>query len=230
MQLRQIDIEQNHIRPQFCGLLNALPPIRRLDGPEFRPSLKCRTNETAERWMVLDDENPQRHMDVSPLRGYPAFTRSVGASRRLLRTPSPRNACVFARGPVLNATGAAWVREPRHFLRDRSRTAGRGSPRQEILVSQVVEATNGRGGARAPLVSGREPQTPHESGSSSSAVLLPWREHPVPHPAGSSLFVFRVELGAMFDQQPDDAAAAHHRVMESGKPVVSFTASIASDS
>ena len=24
----------------------------------------------------------------------------------------------------------------------------------------------------------------------------------------------------MFDQQPDDAAAAHHRVMESGKPVV----------
>src|SRR4030095_12910363 len=62
MQLRQIDIEQNQIRLQFFGLLNGLQPIRRLDGLELRPSLKRRTNETAERRMVLDDENPQGHM------------------------------------------------------------------------------------------------------------------------------------------------------------------------
>src|SRR5688572_10496972 len=67
MQLRQIDIEQNHIRLQFFGLLNGLQPIRRLDGLKLRPSLKRRTNETAERRMVLDDENPQRHMDVTSL-------------------------------------------------------------------------------------------------------------------------------------------------------------------
>ena len=64
MQLRQVDIEQNQIRLQFFGLLNGLQPIRRLDGLELRPSLKRRTNETAERRMVLDDENPQRHMDL----------------------------------------------------------------------------------------------------------------------------------------------------------------------
>ena len=37
MQLRQVDIKQNHIRLQFFGLLNALQPIRRLDGLELRP-------------------------------------------------------------------------------------------------------------------------------------------------------------------------------------------------
>ena len=67
MQLRQVDIEQNQIRLQFFGLLNGLQPIRRLDGLELRPSLKRRTNETAERRMVLDDENPQRHMEESSL-------------------------------------------------------------------------------------------------------------------------------------------------------------------
>ena len=61
MQLRQVDIEQNQIRLQFFGLLDGLQPILRLDGLELRPSLKRRTNETAERRMVLDDENPQRH-------------------------------------------------------------------------------------------------------------------------------------------------------------------------
>ena len=62
LHLRQVDIEQNQIRPHFFGLLNGLQPIRRLDGLELRPSLKRRTNETAERRMVLDDENPQPHM------------------------------------------------------------------------------------------------------------------------------------------------------------------------
>src|SRR6185503_5594121 len=61
MQLRQVDIEQNQLRRQFCGLLNSLQPIRRLDGLELRSSLKRFTHETAERPMVLHDENPQRH-------------------------------------------------------------------------------------------------------------------------------------------------------------------------
>ena len=67
MHLRQVDIEQNQIRLQLFGLLNGLQPIRRLDGLELRPSLKRRTNEMAERRMVLDDENPQRHMEESSL-------------------------------------------------------------------------------------------------------------------------------------------------------------------
>ena len=65
MHLRQVDIEQNQIRLQLFGLLNGLQPIRRLDGLELRPSLKRRTNEMAERRMVLDDENPQRHLEES---------------------------------------------------------------------------------------------------------------------------------------------------------------------
>ena len=65
MHLRQVDIEQNQIRLQLFGLLNGLQPIRRLDGLELRPSLKRRANEMAERRMVLDDENPQRHLAVS---------------------------------------------------------------------------------------------------------------------------------------------------------------------
>jgi hypothetical protein len=69
MHLRQVDIEQNQIRLQLFGLLNGLQPIRRLDGVEIRPSLKRRTNEMAELRMVLDDENPQRHMEESSLPG-----------------------------------------------------------------------------------------------------------------------------------------------------------------
>jgi hypothetical protein len=64
MQLRQVDIEQNHIRLQFFGLLYGLQSIGRLDGLELRSSLKLCTNETPERRMVLDDENPQWHMDL----------------------------------------------------------------------------------------------------------------------------------------------------------------------
>jgi hypothetical protein len=64
MHLRQVDIEQNQIRLQFVGLPNGLQPIRRLDGPELR-LLKRRANEMAERRMVLDDENPQRHLEES---------------------------------------------------------------------------------------------------------------------------------------------------------------------
>src|SRR4030095_8768561 len=65
MQLRQVDIEQNQVRRQFFGLLNSLQPIGCLDGLGLRSSLKRLTNETAERPIVLYDENPQRHRDVS---------------------------------------------------------------------------------------------------------------------------------------------------------------------
>ena len=65
MQLRQVDIEQNQIRLQFFGLLKGLQPIRRLEDLELGSSLKRLTRETAERRMVLDDENPQRHMAAS---------------------------------------------------------------------------------------------------------------------------------------------------------------------
>ena len=61
IQLRQIDVEQNQIRLQFFGLPHGLQPIRRLDDLELRPSLKRRTNETAERRMVFHYENRQRH-------------------------------------------------------------------------------------------------------------------------------------------------------------------------
>ena len=78
MQLRQVDIEQNHIRQLFFGLLNSLQPVRCFDGLKLRSSLKRRANETAERPMVLDDENPQRHLDVSSvsrrLNGLAEFT------------------------------------------------------------------------------------------------------------------------------------------------------------
>jgi hypothetical protein len=68
MHLWQVDIEQNQIRLQLFGLLNGLQPIRCLDGVEIRPSSKRRTNEMAERRMVLDDENPQqRHLEQYPL-------------------------------------------------------------------------------------------------------------------------------------------------------------------
>ena len=40
MQLRQVNVEQNQIRLQFFGLLNAFQPIRRLDGVELRPAAK----------------------------------------------------------------------------------------------------------------------------------------------------------------------------------------------
>ena len=69
MQLRQIDIEQNQIRLLGFGLLNGLQPIRCLAGLVLCASLKRRTDETAERRMVLDDENPQRHLDGSPVIG-----------------------------------------------------------------------------------------------------------------------------------------------------------------
>src|SRR5688572_33279611 len=36
--LREMDVEQNHVRPQCLDLLNGLEPIRRLDDLEFRPS------------------------------------------------------------------------------------------------------------------------------------------------------------------------------------------------
>ena len=63
MQHRQVDIEQNQVRLQFFGLAaSGLQPIRRLEGLELRPSLKRRTSDSAERRIVLDDENPQRHM------------------------------------------------------------------------------------------------------------------------------------------------------------------------
>jgi hypothetical protein len=62
MQLRQIDIEQDQIRLEGFGLLNRLQPIDRLDGLDLRASLKRGTDKTAERRMVLDDENPQRHI------------------------------------------------------------------------------------------------------------------------------------------------------------------------
>jgi hypothetical protein len=68
VQLRQIYIKQNQIWLQFFDLLNGLQPIRCLDDLELRPSLKRRTNETAEWRMVFDDENPQhRHLDRYPL-------------------------------------------------------------------------------------------------------------------------------------------------------------------
>ena len=63
MHLRQVDVEQNHIRLQLFGLLNGLHPIRRLDGLELRPPLKGRTVRLAERRMVLDDENPHGHVE-----------------------------------------------------------------------------------------------------------------------------------------------------------------------
>ena len=61
MHLRQVDIEQNQIRLQLFGFLDRLEPIRRLNGLELRPSLKRCTNQMAERRVVLDDENPERH-------------------------------------------------------------------------------------------------------------------------------------------------------------------------
>jgi len=63
--LRQVDIEQNHIRLQLFGHPNSLQPIGRLDGLELRASLKRRTRELAERRMVLDHENRQRHLEES---------------------------------------------------------------------------------------------------------------------------------------------------------------------
>ena len=63
--LRQVDIEQNQIRLQRFDLLNGLQAIRCLGDLELRPSLKHRANELAERRMVLDDENPQRHSGVT---------------------------------------------------------------------------------------------------------------------------------------------------------------------
>ena len=65
MHLRQVDIEQNQIRLQLFGPLNGLQPIRRLDGLDLRPSLKRRTNDSAELRMVLDDENPQPQLESS---------------------------------------------------------------------------------------------------------------------------------------------------------------------
>ncbi len=92
MQLRQIDIEQNHVRLQFFGLLNGLQPIRRLDDLELRPSLKLRTNETAERRMVLDDENPQWHgRDLFDVKR--AYTREP--TRPDLWSPSRHTSTVF---------------------------------------------------------------------------------------------------------------------------------------
>src|SRR5947208_24866 len=62
MQLRQADVEQNHIRLQLYGLLNGLHPIHRLEDLELCALLKLRPNELAELGMVLDDENPQGHI------------------------------------------------------------------------------------------------------------------------------------------------------------------------
>ena len=63
MHRRQVDIEQNQVRLQFFGLPDGLQPIRRLESLELRPSLKRRADHTAERRMVLDDENPERHLE-----------------------------------------------------------------------------------------------------------------------------------------------------------------------
>jgi hypothetical protein len=68
MHLRQVDIEQNQIRLQFFGLPKSRQPILSLDGLEPRPSLKRRAGEMAERRIVLDDENPQRHSGIQSRR------------------------------------------------------------------------------------------------------------------------------------------------------------------
>ena len=68
-QLRQVDHQAESIRLQFFGLLNAFQSIRRFDRLELRPFLKRRTNETAKRCIVLDDENPQqRHIGGNSVR------------------------------------------------------------------------------------------------------------------------------------------------------------------
>ena len=65
MELRQVDIKENQIRLQLFRLLNGLQPIRRFVDLE-RPLLNRRTNKTAERGIVLDDENPQRQVAHVP--------------------------------------------------------------------------------------------------------------------------------------------------------------------
>src|SRR5687768_1806550 len=79
--LRQVDVEQNQIGLQFSGLPNRLQPVRRLHGLELRPFVQRHANEAAEQFMVLDDENPQRHSGVTVTSGEQAPGDSNEESR-----------------------------------------------------------------------------------------------------------------------------------------------------
>jgi len=79
--LRQVDVEQNQVGLQFSGLLDGLQAIRGLGNLKFRPALKLRTNETAERCMVFYEENLQ-HPDHRAAFLVPVVGRTAVGLRR----------------------------------------------------------------------------------------------------------------------------------------------------
>src|SRR6187549_2981706 len=140
MQLRQIDIEQNQIRLQCFGLLDGLQPIYRLDGLELRASLKRRTDETAERRMILDNENPQRHLDVSHCTGSVAdFTPDTNSAATRKFRGSITHQCYW---------GLVGSRL-RHSLRDHSRASKQHEAKEHDL-SLVRQKTLMRRRASTP--------------------------------------------------------------------------------